>query len=364
MNSRGGVCATHSCTSRLSPFVGGPGCGTGGSWCQVCGQSTSNGVGDDTQRYRWGWCLWYGNSDFCRIHLGWVDVIRICCVNQMVTEGGGGSIACGRFSFVHGLKAGDDRIGKKMGDPINVDTSGLIFCEASNYSVGPGPPPSNNHQAGLLHDQWGIPVTYISHCYWEGATPEPFATFAVAIAPTLELQGPCISIDVEGASSLVAVNYARCNCLKWQSNRPDHQTVVKQWPTWFIRIHQQLTLEMLIPQFVTCYPFPKPIGKNPHPPPKKIPPFLVVFWPRVVAPVPISHGSEIGIRFRLLCATPGTCNWAQREELSFAKNLQGKTGAERKGQRQVLFLLHGQLEEIMRKLIELVCSCLFTPSSN
>ena len=39
----------------------------------------------------------------------------------MVTEGGGGSIACGRFSFVHGLKAGDDRIGK-MGDPINVDT--------------------------------------------------------------------------------------------------------------------------------------------------------------------------------------------------------------------------------------------------
>jgi len=31
----------------------------------------------------------------------------------MVTEGGGGSIACGRFSFVHGLKAGDDRIGKK-----------------------------------------------------------------------------------------------------------------------------------------------------------------------------------------------------------------------------------------------------------
>ena len=41
-----------------------------------------------------------------------------------------------------------------------------------------------------------------------------FTTFLVAIAPRLELQGPCISIDVEGASSLVAVNYARCNCLK------------------------------------------------------------------------------------------------------------------------------------------------------
>lgn len=25
MNSRGGVCATHSCTSRVSPFVGGHG---------------------------------------------------------------------------------------------------------------------------------------------------------------------------------------------------------------------------------------------------------------------------------------------------------------------------------------------------
>ena len=96
-----------------------------------------------------------------------------------------------------------------------------------------------------------------------------------AIAPTLELQGPCISIDVEGASSLVAVNYARCKCLKWHSNRPDHQTVVKWWPIWFIRIHQQLTLEMRIPQFLTCSHFPKPIAKIPHSP-KKILPFLVV----------------------------------------------------------------------------------------
>ena len=42
----------------------------------------------------------------------------------MVSEGGGGSIACGRFSFVHGLKAGDDRIGKS-----------LVFFGQSNYPV-------------------------------------------------------------------------------------------------------------------------------------------------------------------------------------------------------------------------------------
>lgn len=143
----------------------------------------------------------------------------------------------------------------------------------------------------------------------------------------------------------------------WSDTATDR--IPKQWSndvqiSEFINL--DCTLRMLfhnLYQLVTCCPFPKPIGKNPHPPPKKIPPFLVVFWPRVVAPVPISHGSEIGIRFHLLCATPGTCNWARRQELSFVKNLQGKTGAERKGQRQVLFLLHGQLEELMRKLIEL-----------
>lgn len=42
---------------------------------------------------------------------------------------------------------------KKWAIFINVDTSGLVFCEASNYSVGPGPLPSNNHQAGLLHEK-------------------------------------------------------------------------------------------------------------------------------------------------------------------------------------------------------------------
>ena len=58
----------------------------------------------------------------------------------MVTEGGGGSIACGRFSFVHGLKAGQGMIDLEKNWVIQsmwrLEVS--FSVNASNYSVGPG----------------------------------------------------------------------------------------------------------------------------------------------------------------------------------------------------------------------------------
>lgn len=94
----------------------------------------------------------------------------------------------------------------------------------------------------------------------------------------------------------------------WNNDQADSSELINNWhlKCWF---HNLLCVA----------PFPSQLVKIPIPLPTRSRLSSSFFLSRAVAPVPISHGSETGIRFHLLCATPGTCNWAQRQELNKTK---------------------------------------------